>query len=114
MIYSSTAIFKKYWFNIDKKEVEILENIKKLPFFNHFERDYSQSKDMLNQFKDKKDLIQLNQLLSNLFKKLNKKPKALIPFHLLDEYEVSPIEEIILYNEKISKKRNIYFKTRVS
>ena len=64
---------------------------------------------MMNQFKDKKDLIQLNQLLSNLFKKFNKKPKALIPFHLLDEYEVSPIEEIILYNEKISKKRNIYF-----
>jgi len=96
-------------FNIDKKEEEILENIKKLPFFNHFEGDYSQSKDMMNQFKDKKDLIQLNQLLSNLFKKFNKKPKALIPFHLLDEYEVSPIEEIILYNEKISKKRNIYF-----
>tara|TARA_B100001248_G_scaffold90706_1_gene67095 strand:- start:41174 stop:42610 length:1437 start_codon:yes stop_codon:yes gene_type:complete len=96
-------------FNLDKKEIEIVENIKKLPFFNHIIEDFNKNKKMLDEFKDKNDLIKLNHLLSNLFKKFSKKPKALIPFHQLDKYEISPLEEIILYNEKISKKRKIYF-----
>ena len=96
-------------FNLDKKEIEILENIKKLPFFNNLIEDFNKHKKMLDEFKDKNDLVKLNHLLSNLIKKYSKKPKALIPFHQLDKYEISPLEEIILYNEKISKKRKIYF-----
>ena len=96
-------------FNLDKKEIDILENINKLPFYNHLIEDFNRYKKMLHELKDKNDLIKLNDLLSNLFEKFSKKPKALIPFHQLDDYEISPLEEIILYNEKISKKRKIYF-----
>ena len=96
-------------FDIHSLENHFISNIKKLPFYNEIKMDFEEKKDTIIELINQKDFKNFNEIYLYVLRKYIKKPKAILPFHIIDKFNISPIEEIIYLNCTISRERKMYF-----
>ena len=86
-------------FDFDNLSDTFFKDIKSLALFDHLSFYCDKNSIDLNQIIEDKDLDKLKDvLLSKKEMNLSTLPKAILPFHLLKDIAVTPIEEIIFYS----------------
>ncbi len=95
-------------FNIESHEEYFIKNIKKLPFFNIIKEDYMQKKKGIIDSLKQKDFKKFNTIYFQILQKFINLPKAILPLHKINDFHISPIEEIVFLNSLLSKNRKIY------
>ena len=91
---------------VDNHDQLFFKNLELLPFFNLITESCRKNNIDLDKIIKEKDVKQIKEILLAIFLDL---PKALLPFHLINNLAVTPIEEIILYfNNDIANKGLVF------